>query len=166
MFLLSIIFDWKSSLWILRRGNHFKGNKNILLIIQVSLFHKKTCHCTVFYCETKHEGYIAMLLDPFVNKMVLLNLYSILCELFTIKDAWKVQKLIQIGNRMRKIILEICFVLSSSHLFFSVSQQSTADDQFKPFNEPGGCSPSLSNLKRDLDPNTGGTESRSWPALL
>lgn len=105
MFLLSIIFDWKSSLWILRRGNHFKKNKNTLLIIQVSLFHKKTCHCTVLYCETKHEGYIAMILVPFANEVVPLYHYSIFMNSWThVKDAWKVQNLIQTGNRSYCIV--------------------------------------------------------------
>lgn len=101
---------------------------------------------------------------PLRNERVLLHHYSILYELLTIKDAWKVQNQTQTGNRRRKSILEICFGLSSPRLFFSIPEQSPEDDQCKPFNEPGGCSPSLPNLKRDSDPNTGGIESRSYPS--
>lgn len=38
------------------------------------------------------------------------------------------------------------------HFCFALSQNShSVDDQFKPFNECGSCSPALPNLSRDLD---------------
>lgn len=93
--------------------------------------------------------------------------YSIIYKVLTllnIESTWKTK--FKLGKGWRKVSLKFAldFLL---HFRFAPSQSShPADDQFKPFHEPGDCSSALAALSRDHNgqQSTGGTGSSDPPA--
>lgn len=95
-----------------------------------------------------------MISDPLIMKgfsstIIPLFTKSLLCLILKAHEKPKTK--FKLGKGWGKVSLKFALDFLP-HFCFAPSQSSyPADDGFKPFNEPGGCSPALANLSRNLD---------------